>query len=119
MSYLNKSAILGATDCADLQHVEVPAWGGTVCIRPISAATRDRFEAALLDPKRRHLARATMVAGALCDADGTLLFSAADIPALAERSAEAIDLVFDAILAHSRLDPEAMEDASGNSAATS
>jgi len=99
---LNKDDILNAPDLP-MEEVEVPQWGGTVLIRGMTGAQRDAFEALMLDDKAdnvqnlRQNFRARMVSMAIVDAEGNIMFTPEDIDALGNKSAQALDLVFEKI----------------------
>ena len=103
MTGLTKEQILAAQD-AEPVAVEVPEWGGTVYVRPMSAGSRDRWEGDLLDraEKRKQSItaavenlRAVFLSKCLCDQDGGLLFGSDDIEALAAKSYRAVDRAYD------------------------
>lgn len=90
---LDRSAILHAGAIAPVP-VEVPEWGGTVYVRPISGAERDAFELAITPPHGRlENIRARLVALCACDAQGARLFTDADVPALGALPAVALERV--------------------------
>ena len=94
---LTREAILGARD-REIVAVEVPEWGGTVLVRGLSAAQKDAFELSVtgLSGRERNLEnlRARLCALCIVDAEGRTLFEEADVAALGERSATAIERVF-------------------------
>lgn len=100
MPYLDREAIFAIADLT-YEDVEVPEWGGTVRVRSLTAADRDAYEAGLLDQRGRGVrvnmrnARARLVALSVVDADGNRLFSEADVERLGQKSAAALDRVFD------------------------
>ncbi len=78
-----RAAIATAARKVKLVPVEVPEWGMTVYIRPMSAGERDRWEAESLEraDKRKESikvalesARAWFLSKCLADADGNLLY---------------------------------------------
>lgn len=100
MEYLTKEAILQVEDLS-AEDVEVPEWGGTVRVRGLTGTERDSFEAAIVgrDPRKAAFdmqnIRARLVAYSVVDGDGQRLFSEADIRALGEKSAVALQRVFE------------------------
>ncbi|MGH3599814.1 MAG: hypothetical protein ACRDQH_05985 [Pseudonocardiaceae bacterium] len=98
MALLSKEAILGADDLPT-QDVEVPEWGGTVRVRALSGAERDRHELrmALKAGPADADVRASMVAGAIIGEDGKRLFTDKEITALTKKSAAALDRIFDVV----------------------
>ena len=99
---LSKTDILGAND-ATYEDVAVPEWGGTVRVKALSGAERDRFEASIVGdgqgkkkPKRNmHNVRARLVALTIIDDKGSTVFSPGDVVALGAKSAAALDTVFE------------------------
>ena len=103
MAGLTKEQILAANDAAPVP-VEVPEWGGTVYVRPMSAGERDRWEGEILErtEKRKESIvkatenmRAEFLSKCLCDQTGELLFGQEDMEALAGRSYLAIDRAYE------------------------
>lgn len=101
MTLLSKDAILGADDLIT-EDCEVPEWGGTVRVRMMTGAERDAFEESLSRTKgksvRANLAnlRARLVARTVVGEDGKRLFTDAEAGVLGQKSAAALDRVFDA-----------------------
>lgn len=99
--YLTREQIMGADD-RNTQDVDVPEWGGTVRLRGMSGLERDEYEAGIIavgpDGKRRvdlKNMRARLVAYSIVDEDGGRMFQAEDIEALGDKSAAALERVFD------------------------
>lgn len=97
---LSREQILSADD-RKTEDVQVPEWGGTVRVRALSGAERDAYEAGLVqlrsDGSRRltmQNARARLVSLSLCDEQGNRLFSDADVSELGDKSAAALERVF-------------------------
>lgn len=97
---LSRDQILKAQDLAT-EDVNVPEWGGMVRVKGLSGTERDRFEASFIGEntknKRRNLAnlRARLVALTVVDKEGKPLFRPNDVEALGQKSAAALDRVFD------------------------
>jgi hypothetical protein len=120
---LTKEQILAANDAAPVP-VEVPEWGGTVYVRPMSAGERDRWEGELIErtEKRKESIvkatenmRAVFLAKCLCDESGALLFGPEDIEALAGRSYRAVDRAFEAAQSINGLSEADVEELEKNS----
>ena len=101
MSLLTKEAILAAED-RQTEDVAVPEWGGTVRVRSLSGAERDAYEAHIVQvrgdgSKRVNLKnlRGKLVSLSVVDEDGGRLFSDEDADALGDKSAAALERVFD------------------------
>ena len=101
MGLLTRDAILGAQDMAHVD-VEVPEWGGVVRIKMMTGTERDAFEATTIKRQGKKVSmnlvniRARLVARTAVDEKGKLLFSEADVEALAQKSAAALHRVFEA-----------------------
>jgi hypothetical protein len=123
MTLLTKDQILEASDMTSAT-VDVPEWGGSVCIRTMTGTDRDAFEASMVEidaaghrsPDMRNL-RAKLVAMTAIDDAGNRLFDLADIPLLARKNAAALDRVFTAAQKLNGLADDAVEDATKNSVA--
>ena len=117
---LTADGILGLDDRGPIVRVEVPEWGGHVYVRGMSGLERDRFEAGSLKGTGRNqqlnLAnmRARLVAASVCNADGERLFSESDANWLGEKSAKALNRVFDVAQRLAGLSDQDIEDLAGN-----
>lgn len=102
-----RESILTADDLPR-EAVEVPEWGLTVWVRTISASQRDAFEGALA--KDQYLdVRARLAAYALCDEDGSPLFTEADIKALGMKSSAAISRIADVAMRLNAVTPKDLD----------
>ncbi len=104
MTGLTKEQILAVQDVQPVA-VEIPEWGGTVYVRPMSAGERDRWEGDLLERSEKRKEgvakavenlRAVFLSKCLCDQDGKLLFGPDDIEALSGKSYRAVDRAYEA-----------------------
>ena len=98
---LSREHILGADD-RRTEDVPVPEWGGTVRVRALSGAERDAYEAGIVTlrgdgTKSVNLKnlRGRLVSLSCVDDEGNRLFSDEDAIALGDRSASALERVFD------------------------
>lgn len=98
---LTRDLILAAVDVR-IELVEVPEWGGTVFVRSLNGKARDKYEASRYRIDRdqnveliHENTRAALLAASLCDEAGTLLFTEADVIALGQKNAAALDRCFD------------------------
>jgi len=89
---LSRDSILTATDLKK-EEVAVPEWGGSVFVRTMSGSERDAFESVQLKDPHKDF-RARMAVQTVCDENGELLFSPADVDAVGKKSAAALDRVF-------------------------
>ncbi|MDZ4250302.1 MAG: hypothetical protein U0990_09465 [Candidatus Nanopelagicales bacterium] len=107
---------------ARFEDVAVPQWGqnGTapmVRIRTLTAEERDRYELDSYDAREKgsdvHL-RARLLALAIVDESGNRVFTDRDVPALARKSAGAVEPIVKAIRRLNCLDVEQVEAAAKN-----
>lgn len=100
MKVLTREDILAAQDTT-IEQVEVPEWGGVVCVRSLSAYDRDKLEASMLQQKGKTRTvtledfSAKLFAAAVCDESGKLIFTEGDVPALSKKSAAALRRVLE------------------------
>lgn len=120
MSLLTREQMLHAHDIRT-KTVDVPEWGGQVRVRRLTGEERDRYETSLIQEKKngqvtRNLrnARARLVVLGVVDEEGKRIFSDADADALAQRSASAIERLFDAIRELSGMSDQAVEELAEN-----
>lgn len=97
MDFLTKEQILEADDLPT-RDVEVPEWGGKVRVRSMTANERDRWENKMFaDGKTADVIRANLVG--LCAIDpntGERMFKDVELLDLGNKSALAMQRVFDA-----------------------
>jgi hypothetical protein len=97
---LSRTQILSAHDIGTLT-VPVPEWGGDVIVRGMSGTERDAFEASVVSMRNGDTAvdmrnvRAKLVATCVIGEDGKRLFTDEDVTELGEKSASAINRVFE------------------------
>lgn len=122
---LSAQQIIEAKDRV-IRRVPVPEWGGAVYVRSMSSGEKEKYissvrrrvgkgrnvsEEIVLEESSAKLAQQT-----LCDKNGTLLFSAAQVKLLSARSAKAMQRVVDAAAELNGLDEDAEEQAKNDSA---
>jgi hypothetical protein len=101
MPILNKTQIQAASDL-ETQDIEVPEWGGTVRLKSLTGAERDRFEASVMRGQGKNTTvnmenmRAKLVAQSAIGEDGKPLFTEEDLKWLGEKSAKALNRLFTA-----------------------
>jgi hypothetical protein len=99
MAILTRDQILKADDRRTVE-VEVPEWGGSVLIRSLTGAERDKFEASTMQNKGGKQVqnyanfRARLVSLCIVNEQGELLFNSADIKLLGDKSVAALQRVF-------------------------
>ena len=94
---LTRVQILAADDLTR-KSVDVPEWGGEVFVRSLTAGQREHLENTWLGKADRSDFRAGLCSLTVCDEKGVLLFSEADIQALAAKSAAALIRIFQAAM---------------------
>ena len=114
---LTKEQILSADDLKQ-ELVEVPEWGGEVLIRELRGRERDAFEEGSLD-KQRNLQmtnmRARLVAmSAIDDIEGERLFTAKEALELGEKSATALNRLFEVCCRLSGITSDDVDKLEGN-----
>ncbi len=122
---LNKDAILNADDLPR-ETVEVPEWGGQVCIRAITSAERDAYEESLYTATgvgenikvKSNLvnAKAKLVAKCLIDADGSAVFDSVKEAerVLGDKSAKVLGRLYDVARKLSGISDEDAEELAKN-----
>ncbi len=115
MTLLDREAILGAKD-AHQEVVNVPEWGGNVCIRAMSGAERDDFRAAIEGAETSLVGKfeAPLLALTMVDEEGKRLFSIDDVEALRAKSATVLDRLAQIALRVNGMSAEAQEEAAKN-----
>lgn len=121
---LTRDAILSADDIR-IDVVPVPEWGGIVHIRTLTGLQREEYVESIRKVTGQgrkqsveivlQRSGAKLAAQTICDETGKLLFSKADIPALAAKSAKALQRVIDAAAKLNGIDDEAEENAKNDS----
>jgi len=114
---LSKEQILAAIDRPDVatRDVEVPELGGTVRVREMTGALRNRVEAAYAtirnggDSKSLDSMTAQLIAGCVVDESGKPILSLADAKRMFASRPRAVFRLRDAILEISATDDEDME----------
>jgi hypothetical protein len=100
MAILTREAILAAQDISR-ELVEVPEWGGEVLVRGLTGQERDKFEASTIQQRGNNQSinlqnlRAKLCSLAVCDENGKRVFTDMDVAALGQKSASALDRVYE------------------------
>jgi len=105
---LTRDAILELEDRPS-HEVEVPEWGGSVFVRPLSG--KERHD---LLKSSGEVSAAVIVAFCAVGEDGERLFSEADVEALEEKHSAALERIVAATLRFNALDGEAVEEGKGD-----
>lgn len=121
MAILNREDILKAQDLVT-EEVEVPEWGGSVFIRTMTGAERNAFELEVVpgvaDGSNRMDVlnmREKLLVKVIVDDKGQRLFTDKDIKALGEKSAAALDRLFEVAQRLNRLSARDVEELEKNS----
>lgn len=120
MKVLGREDILQADDVV-IEKVEVPEWGGAVCVRGLTGSERDAFEESIFITSGKSTkvnfkdARAKLLVKAICDESGAPLFSKGDIENLGAKSASALQRVWEKARDLSGLSDEDVDELVGNS----
>ena len=120
MAYLSKKQILEAPDIKT-EIVSAPEWGGEVPVRGLTGTGRDAFEASCVNIDGKKVVpdltniRAKLVSRCVVDADGELIFDESDVVALGEKSAVALQRLFEVAQRLSGLTKEDVEELAKNS----
>jgi len=113
---LTKEQILSANDL-DVEKMSIPEWGGDVYIRPLSSRDRDRWESQVATTTGKITydnLRAKLVARSICDEQGNLLFSDSDVEALGNKSAAAMQRIFNRLLEINTITDEDIDELAKN-----
>ena len=110
---LSKENILGSIDF-EIFKIDVPKWGGEVCLRPFSSKLKDKIEQLQMKPHPNNSPRSIALAGSICDEKGKLLFSDSDIFALSEKDGASVDIVMKKILSINGLTEDQIEEKAKN-----
>ena len=97
MKVLTREEILGASDLKT-ERIHIPAWGGDVIIRTITAKERDQFEdhCAQIKGKTCEGIMALLVALTTVNEAGEKIFLPEDIEALGQKSCAVVSMLFTA-----------------------
>lgn len=120
MALLTRDAILQAKDLPT-EDVEVPEWGGTVRVRALTGAERDAFEQSIIEQRGKSTKmnlqnmRAKLVALTVVDEEGNRIFSDEDAKLLGQKSASALNRIFEVAQRLSGLTPADVDELTKNS----
>jgi len=113
--FLDRAAIAKAVD-VQTEVIDVPEWGGKLRVRGLTGKERDNYEEWILTGKGKNRevnardARAKLIVLCVVDEKGERLLSTTDIGMLREKSAAALQRVFDAASRLSGLSDEELEE---------
>jgi len=115
--FLSAEEVLNANDITT-EEVEVPEWGGSVLVRGLTALERDRFEASVIQGSGKNTtvklenARAKLASLTVVGEDGKRLFSQADVAKLSQKSASALNRIYNVAARLSGITDEDLEEIS-------
>lgn len=115
---LTAEDVLNADDLVQ-ERIDVPEWGGHFWVRGLTGIQRDDFDASMIETRGRKREvvlkniRASLVARTACTEDGTRIFTDSQVKALGEKSAAALDRVYDVAARLSGLREEDVEELAG------
>lgn len=122
MAILSREDILTAQDLVT-EGVEVPEWGGSVFIRTLTGTERNTWELEAVPNANRGdyqsmellNLREKLLVKVIVDEEGKRLFTDKDIKALGEKSAAALDRLFEVAQRLNRLSARDVEELEKNS----
>jgi hypothetical protein len=92
--HLDRAAILAKRKLPTME-VEIPEWDSKLRIRMLKGHERDKWETYVQQHGTKNV-RAFLFVYSVCDEDGQLLFTEADLDTVGEMNAAALDRVFEA-----------------------
>lgn len=112
---LTKEQILAVNDRRRIE-VEVPEWGDTVLVSVMSGTERESFEREWTNSEEKLVPKykLKMLRRCLVGADGTPLFTDADLDALGEKNALVLDRLFTECMRLNGFQKDAVEEAAKN-----
>lgn len=116
---LTRDAILAVDDLIR-EEVRMPEWGGTVWVRSLTGAERDAWEMLAFTVEdgiakaNEDNVRARLAALTVCDEKGDLIFTIEDIEALGQKSATAMNRLYDAASRVNAVSNADIEELAGN-----
>jgi len=121
VNFLTRDTVLKAKDLLS-EKVEVPEWGGQVCVRCMTGTERDAFESEAYSFRGKDLQvnrenfRARLLVRTLADDKGERLFADSDLAALGGKSGKVLDRLFTIAMRINGLSREDVEELTKNSA---
>lgn len=90
---ISKSRIVSAND-TKLTTVNVPEWGGEVCLKTLTGAERDAFEESYSGEKMKNF-RCRFLVLTLCDENGERMFADNEADVVGKKSSLVINRLFE------------------------
>jgi len=116
MAHLNRDQILKSDDLK-LTEVQIPEWGGSVFVKPLTSKQKDQYEASLIDKKGNPVyknIRARLAVMCVVSDKGEQLFTDVDIEALGNKSGAALSRIFNVVLEKNNITEEDLGDLEKN-----
>lgn len=115
MATLSRDQILEASD-TKVEEVDVPDWGGSVCLKVMTVGERDAYENDWVKSKMTGMDnfRTRFLARCLCDKQGNRLFTDKDIELLNKKSAAVMGPLWDKAMSLNKLKDEDVQELAGN-----
>ena len=114
---LSAEQILKSDDLGDLEKVECPEWGGSIYVKIMDGASRDRWELmtskAMNAPNTANV-RASLVAATACDKEGKRIFTNNQIALIGNKSAIALDRIYAVAKRINKLEDDDIEELEKN-----
>lgn len=110
---LDRKSIFKAVDL-DIKTINVPEWGGEVCVRGLTARERDSFEMSIGAAANMDNLRARLVVLTLCDADGERVLKDSDATELGKKNAQVVNRLFEIARQMSGMSDADVEELEGN-----
>lgn len=109
---LSKAQLL-AYRAPKIEIINVPEFGGEVCIRVMTVQEREQFERKH-SPDPQADFRVRMICASVCDEEGNLLFTDTDKAEVRKWDANASDTILKAAAILNRMGPDEVEDEAKN-----
>lgn len=114
MNILSAEQILQVQDLK-IEKLDLPEWGGTICLRTMRSVDRDQFEMLMTDRGPKKNVRAKLASMTICDEAGTLMFSEKQVDSLGNKSAKALQKIFTKALEMNNFSDDDVDELEGNS----
>lgn len=118
-NFLSKEDIFQVEDIS-VETMEVPEWGGTIRLKPMTGAEKEGFEAEFQKRQQGENKintrgfRGWLISRSVVNEDGELLFSKGDIAELSKKSAKVLEDVFEKCLEVNGIGQDAVEEIEKN-----
>jgi len=113
MAFLTLDEIKGVDDITK-RTIEVPEWGGDVCVKSMSGRLRNNLEQKISSNAPHGDVKMLIVTNCCIKEDGSRLFSDSDKKWLLEKASKPLETIFEAVCKMSGIGLDAAEEAEGN-----